>query len=144
MLRFLLLHFGHRIASQSGVGRVLDWKLGLRLLRERRVAPSTKLLSLGLGIGALVLLNALEFPAASALALLVPVLGFAGDLALEGVELLAVPFFVATLALPHLAPRELVEQVRATMHPQPVAATIPTHNGFDSGHLYDAPGATIR
>jgi len=144
MLRFLLLHFGHRIASESGVGRVLDWKLGLRLLRERRVAPSTKLLSLGLGIGALAALQVLELPIESALALLVPVLGLAGDLALEGVEIFAVPFFVATLALPHLAPRELVEEVRATMHPQPVAATIPTPSGLDSGHLYDAPSSTIR
>lgn len=144
MLRFLLLHFGRRIASESGVGRVLDWKLGLRLLRDRRISPATKLTSLGLGIAALAALQVLELPIEGALALLVPMLGLAGDLALEGVELLAVPFFVATLALPFLAPHEVVEEVRAEMHPQPVGATIPSANGLDSGHVYDAPGATIR
>ena len=144
MLRFLLLHLGHRLVGQSGAGRALDWKLGLRLLRDRRVAPATKLLTLGLGVGALALLQALEFPIESAIALLLPVLGLAADFALSGAEVLAIPFFVATLALPHLAPREVVEEVRAALHPQPVVAPIAPPQGFDSGHLYDSPNSPVR
>lgn len=145
MLRFLLVHLGHRFVSQSGVTRQLDWKLGLRLLRDRRVPSATKLLSFGLGIAALVALETLELPLQSALALLVPVLGLAADFALDGIELLAVPFFVATLALPFLSPRDVVEDVRARMNPQPVNAQVPSApSGLNSGHVYDAPHSTIR
>jgi hypothetical protein len=145
MLRFFLVHMGHRLVGQSGVARALDWKLGLRLLRDRRVPATTKLLSFGLGIGALIALEAFELPFETALALLVPVLGLAADFALDGIELLSVPFFVATLALPFLAPREVVDEVRSSMNPQPVSVTTPpsNRNGYDSGHVYDA-NATIR
>ncbi len=144
MLRLLLVHLGHRVLGQSGVGRALDWKLGLRLLRDRRVASATKMLSLGIGVGALIVLEALELPLQSALALLIPVLGLAADFALDGIELLAVPFFVATLALPFLAPRELVDEVRSGLNPQPAKVPVPNAKGFEAGHVYDAPNATVR
>ncbi len=144
MLRFLLVHLGHRFVSQSGVSRQLDWKLGLRLLRDRRVPSATKLASFGLGIVALVALETLELPLQSALALLVPVLGLAADFALDGIELLAVPFFVATLALPFLAPRDVVDEVRTGMNPQHVKVPISNPNAHGSGHVYDAPNASIR
>ncbi len=146
MLRLLLTHLGHRFLKQSVAGRVLDWKLGLRLLRDRRVPGSTKVLSMGLGLGALVVLEVLELPLQTALALLVPVLGLAADFALDGIELLAVPFFVSTLLLPFLAPREVVEQVRGQSEPQPVPVenNPPRADGFGSGRVYDAEKATIR
>ncbi len=144
MLRFLLVHLGHRVLGQSGVGRALDWKLGLRLLRDRRVASATKMSAFGIGLVALVALEVLEMPLQMALALLIPILGLAADFALDGIELLAVPFFVATLALPFLAPRELVDEVRSGMNPQPAKVPVPSSRGFESGHVYDAPNSTVR
>ncbi len=146
MLRLLLTHLGHHFLKQSGATRALDWKLGLRLLRDRRVPAKTKMLALGMGFGALLTLEVLELPLQTALALLVPVLGLAGDLALDGIELLSVPFFVATLVLPFLAPRDVVAALRAQGEPQP--ATVPNPqsrpNYAGSGHVYDAQNATIR
>lgn len=146
MLRLLLTHFGHHFLKQSGASRVLDWKLGLRLLRDRRVPAATKMLSFGLGLCALFAVEVLEFPLESALALLVPVLGLAADLAIDGIELLAVPFFVATLVLPFLAPRAVVAQLRGEAEPQPVPVPNqpPRSSGFGSGRVYDAGDATIR
>lgn len=150
MLRLLLVHFGHHALKQSGATRALDWKLGLRLLRDRRVSFLTKLLAIGIGIGALALLEVLELPLEAALALLVPILGLAADFALDGIELIAVPFFVATLLLPFLAPREVVAELRGESAPQAVPATTadfpsrPNSYNYNPGHVYDATGATIR
>ena len=128
--------------------RAFDWKLGLRLFRDGRVPAATKALAVGLGVGALALLQVMELPIESALALLVPVLGLAADAAIEGVEVLAVPFFVATLLLPHLAPLAVVEAMRVETGDSPQTAPIPgatpTPQNFGGGHVYDATGATIR
>ena len=146
MLRLLLTHLGHHYLKQSGATRVLDWKLGLRLLRDRRVPGLTKLLALGLGVGALVALEVFELPLEAALALLVPVLGLAADFAIDGIELLAVPFFVATLLLPFLAPREVVAQLRGEAEPQvaPIPNAGPRPSSYRNGNVYDATGATVR
>ncbi len=148
MLRYILTHLGHRVLKETGASRALDWKLGLRLFRDGRVPASTKALAVGLGVAALAVLQVMELPIESALALLVPVLGFAGDIAIEGVEILAVPFFAATLLLPFLAPREVVELARGEADGMPQTAPIPDaappRKGFFGGRIYDASGAVIR
>ena len=140
MLRLLLTHLGHHFLKQSGASRALDWKLGLRLMRDRRVSASTKALAVGLGIGAMAVLQVLELPVESALALLVPVLGFAGDLALDGIEAVAVPFLVSTLLLPFLAPAAVVAELRGETEPQPVPVpgTPPRSSGFATGHVSES------
>ncbi len=146
MLRLLMTHLGHHFLKNSSAARVLDWKLGLRLLRDRRVPVSAKFLSLVLGLCSLFVLEFFELPIESALALLVPVLGLAADFAIDGIELLAVPFFVATLVLPFLAPRDVVAQLRGESEPQTVPIPNPTAHtsGFGTGQVYEASGATVR
>lgn len=110
---------GRAVASsvQGASGGALDFKLGLRLLRDSRVPLKSKIGGLGLGLGAVFILEILELPLQTALMLL-PFVGIAADLALDGVELLAGPIIVASLVLPYLAPREIVEQIRAEGQPQ--------------------------
>jgi hypothetical protein len=60
--------------------------------------------------------------------LLLPVVGVVADFAIDGIEILAGPLLVATLALPYLAPRDLVEQIRAE----------------GDGHVYQACQSTSR
>lgn len=144
MLRFLLLHLGREFLQQSGATRLLDPKLGLRLLRDRRVPGSAKLCALALGLLSVFILEVLEIPLQTALALLLPVLGVALDFAVDGVEIVAVPMLVASLVLPFVAPRSLVEQVRRELHPQAEPTPAPTPRDFGVGHTYDANGTTIR
>ncbi|MBW3636532.1 MAG: hypothetical protein KY445_08725 [Armatimonadetes bacterium] len=111
---------GRAVASsvQGASGGALDFKLGLRLLRDGRVPFKSKIAGLGLGLGAVFILEILELPLQTALMLLLPFVGIAADLALDGVELLAGPIIVASLVLPYLAPRDIVEQIRAEGQPQ--------------------------
>lgn len=94
-------------------GNALDPKFGMKLLRDSRVPVKAKISAFALGLAALFVLEILELPIQTALWLLLPVVGAAADFAVDGVELLAGPLLIATLALPYLAPRELVEQLRA-------------------------------
>lgn len=94
-------------------GSGLDPKFGLKLLRDSRVPAKAKITAFALGLGAVFVLEILELPIQTALWLLLPFVGAAADFAIDGVELLAGPLLVATLTLPFLAPRDLVEQIRA-------------------------------
>jgi hypothetical protein len=99
--------------TQQMSGGKVDPKFGFRLLRDARVPVKTKMLALGLGLGAVFVLEILELPLQLALTLLLPLVGMAADFAIDGVELLAGPLLVASLTLPWLAPREIVEEIRA-------------------------------
>ncbi|PQV62493.1 hypothetical protein B1R32_1316 [Abditibacterium utsteinense] len=99
--------------AQKTLGNALDPKFGLKLLRDRRIPLKSKVAAFALGLGAVVVLEILELPLQTALALLLPFIGLAADFALDGVELLAGPLLFATLMLPYLAPRDIVEQIRA-------------------------------
>lgn len=94
-------------------GRSLDPKFGLKLLRDSRVPSKAKISAFALGLGAVFVLEILELPLQLALTFLLPFVGLAADFAIDGIELLAGPLLVATLTLPYLAPREIVEQIRA-------------------------------
>ncbi len=124
-----------RQAASNGVrqvaGNALDPKFGLKLLRDGRVPLKSKMAAFALGLGAVFVLEILELPLQTALMLLLPFVGLAADFALDGIEILAGPLLFATLTLPYLAPREIVEQIRAEADNQGrvyVAASAPAPN----------------
>jgi hypothetical protein len=92
---------------------MLDVKLGLALMRDHRVPWRAKLAALLLGVGITGLVEVLELPVEGLLSMLLPILGAAGDLALDGAELVAGPILLASLLLPFVAPREVVARIRA-------------------------------
>ena len=87
--------------------------LGYALLRDRRVSLRPKLVALGVGLAAVGLIELLQLPLESVLALLLPAVGAATDIAVDGVEAVVVPVLVATLLMPYLAPPSIVQQLRA-------------------------------
>lgn len=87
--------------------------LGYALLRDRRVPVRTKLIALGLGAAGIGVIELLQLPIEGLVAALLPFVGAAGDLALDGAEAVLGPVLIATLLLPYLAPPDLVRQIRA-------------------------------
>jgi hypothetical protein len=87
--------------------------LGYALLRDRRVSLRPKFMALGAGLVVLGAIQILQIPLESILAFVLPGVGAAGDVAVDGVEAVVVPVLVATLLMPHLAPRIIVEELRA-------------------------------
>ncbi|HYY30240.1 MAG TPA: hypothetical protein VE860_20020 [Chthoniobacterales bacterium] len=87
--------------------------LGYALLRDRRVSLRPKLAALGMGLAAAGLMELLQIPLESLFALVLPVVGIAGDVTLDGAEAVVLPVLVATLLMPYLAPPEIVQQLRA-------------------------------
>jgi hypothetical protein len=81
------------------------------------VAP--KLTALALGLILTLLLGALEIPWETLLAALVPFGGLAGDLVVDGLELVLGPPVIAALLLPRLVPRVLAEVLRRERGSQP-------------------------
>lgn len=114
--------------AQQASGGAIDPKFGFRLLRDSRVPIKTKMLALGLGLCAVFVLEILELPLQAVLMLLLPLVGLAADFAIDGVEMLAGPLLVASLTLPWLAPRDVVEEIRAEYE----------------GRVYQAVSANIR
>jgi hypothetical protein len=91
----------------------MNMTLGYALLRDRRVPVRTKLIALGIGAAGVGAIELLQLPVEGVFAALLPFIGAAGDLTLDGAEAIIGPLLIATLLLPHLAPAELVRQVRA-------------------------------
>ncbi|MBV8175160.1 MAG: hypothetical protein JO151_11445 [Verrucomicrobia bacterium] len=87
--------------------------LGYALLRDHRVSLRPKLVALCIGLAVAGLIELLQIPVESVLAFVLPVVGAAGDVALDGVEAVVLPVLVATLLMPHLAPPDIVQQLRA-------------------------------
>ena len=87
--------------------------LGYTLLRDRRVSIRAKLMALGIGAAVIGLIELLQLPMEGVLAALLPFLGAAGDLALDGAEAVIGPVLIASVVLPHLAPADVVAQIRA-------------------------------
>jgi hypothetical protein len=87
--------------------------LGYALLRDRRVPLRPKLAALGVGFVAAGLIEFLQIPLESVFALILPVVGATGDIAVDGAEAVIVPVLVATLLMPYLAPQSIVQQLRA-------------------------------
>jgi hypothetical protein len=91
----------------------MNMRLGYALLRDRRVPVRTKLIALGIGAASVGAIELLQLPVEGVVAALLPFIGAAGDLALDGAEAIVGPLLIATLILPHLAPAPIVQQVRA-------------------------------
>jgi hypothetical protein len=88
-------------------------KLGLALMRDSRIPILSKLLSLAAGAGIVAGLVALEVPVELLLGALLPMAALPLDLMVDGLETVVGPLVAATLLLPHFAPRETVDQIRA-------------------------------
>ncbi len=64
--------------------------------------------------------NVLELPVEALIAFLLPLVGFGFEIAWNGVETIIGSLLFAGLALPHLAPKTLVQQIRAERNPVPI------------------------
>ena len=118
MMSLFMRLFGSRVAhkamqNHSQNGGLLDVKFGFALLRDRRVPLLSKLLALGIGFALMYAIVALELPFETVLAALLPLFGIAFDFALDGMEMVAGPALLACLLLPHMAPKPIVQQIRA-------------------------------
>jgi hypothetical protein len=91
-------------------GTPLDAKLGFALLKDRRVPMRSKLAALALGGGITAALIALEVPFEMVLAALA--VGLIPDVMIDSLEGVLGPILFGCLILPHLAPAELVQQIR--------------------------------
>jgi hypothetical protein len=99
--------------AEMGAGsKVMNMPLGYALLRDRRVPIRTKLIALGIGAATVGTIELLQLPIEGVVAMLLPFVGAAGDLALDGAEAVIGPVVIATLLLPYLASPDLVRQVR--------------------------------
>ena len=97
-------------------GKLFDFKLGYTLLFDRRVPLLYKITAFGIGYASVAILGFLEFPVEEIIAL-VPFLGIVGDVAIDGLEAVYVPFLLACLMLPHLAPSTVVDVIRRERSP---------------------------
>ena len=114
---------GKYAAQYVGPNRAIDAKLGWALIRDRRVPLVKKVLALGLGTGATFALLAAELPLNALIGLLLPGIGFGIDAVVDSMEVVAGPILIASLLMPHLAPKTVVQQVRAERYGIPVENT---------------------
>jgi len=108
MVRAYLVLFGKRVQ----IDVAMNMPLGYALLRDRRVPIRTKLIALGIGAATVGTIELLQLPIEGVVAMLLPFIGAAGDLALDGAEAVIGPILIATLLLPYLASPDLVRQIR--------------------------------
>jgi hypothetical protein len=92
---------------------ILDVKFGFALMRDGRVPLRTKAAALLIGAAVTAIVESLELPIESILAVVLPFLGVAGDVAIDGVQALAGPIFISAALLPYLAPKDIVARLRA-------------------------------
>jgi len=90
----------------------LDFKLGIALMKDRRVSILAKLASLATGLTLTAILVAIEFPLETVIGALVPFLGLALDLTFDGLEFIFLPILVASLVIRWMAPKAIVESLR--------------------------------
>ena len=83
----------------------MDIQLGYALLRDRRVPIRPKLLALAIGAAIVGFTELLQIPLESLFAVILPIVGIAGDVVLDGVEAVFGPLLIATLLLPYLVAR---------------------------------------
>ena len=99
---------------------MLDVKFGFALMRDHRIPLRSKAAALVLGLAITALVELLELPVEGLLSMLLPILGIAGDVVIDGAELIAGPLLLAALLLPFLAPRDIITQIRAERATPPV------------------------
>ncbi len=92
---------------------LLDLKLGFALMRDGRVPMRSKLVAILMGLAVTGIVEFLELPVEGMLTMLLPILGVAGDVVIDGAELIAGPLLLANALLPFVAPRHVVDQIRS-------------------------------
>lgn len=102
----------HKAVANGAHNNPLDVKFGVALLRDRRVPVKSKLLAFGVGVGLLALLMVFELPIEAIVTFLAPLL-MPLDFVLDGAELVALPLLFMALSLAYVAPRAIVDQIRA-------------------------------
>jgi hypothetical protein len=107
-----------------GEGKKIDAKLGIALFRDKRVPVAAKMAGLALGFVLMTVLNALELPIEAVLAFLVPFFGLGLELMWNGAETVVGTLLFSAVALPFIAPKQIVQQIRAERAgPIPVTVT---------------------
>jgi hypothetical protein len=105
-----------------GEGKRIDAKLGIALFRDRRVPVPAKMAAIALGFVLMTVLNALQLPLDAVIAFLLPFVGLGVELMWNGAETLIGTLLFSALALPFVAPKGIVERIRAERAgPIPVA-----------------------
>lgn len=111
-----------------GEGKPLDLRLGITLFKDKRVPVAAKMAALMLGTATMMLWNLLELPVEALIALLLPFIGFAFEVAWNGAETLNGAILFSGFILPHVAPKELVARVRSeNAGPIPVPVEEPVY-----------------
>jgi hypothetical protein len=106
--------------SHGQVTHIANWhncdpvniQLGYALLRDQRVPIRPKLIALAMGGAVVGFIELLQIPLESLFAVILPVIGVAGDVILDGAEAVIGTVSVATLLL-YLAPSTIVQEIRA-------------------------------
>ena len=106
-----------------GEGKRLDLRLGMTLFRDKRVPATAKLGAMAIGLAAMMVWNILELPVEALIAFLLPLVGMGIEIAWNGAQTVIGSLLFASLALPYVAPKMLVQAIRAEQNPVPVPAT---------------------
>jgi hypothetical protein len=96
-----------------GEGKQVDAKLGIALFRDRRVPVPVKMAAIAVGVVLMTILNALELPLEAVIAFLLPFVGLGVGLIWNGAETVIGALLFSALALPFLAPKQIVQRIRA-------------------------------
>ena len=91
----------------------MDIRLGYALLRDHRVPAPPKMAALAIGDAIIGFIELLQIPIESVFALILPVIGVAGDVVFDGAEAVIGTVFIATLLMPYLTPATIVQEIRA-------------------------------
>lgn len=103
-------HLAGKHAQKAGF---LNLPLGFALLRDRRVPMGPKVRALAVGIAVTAICEMLEVPVEAIIAGLVPVLGLGIDIALDGLEFVALPLLIAAILMPKFAPERVRQEISA-------------------------------
>ena len=91
----------------------MNIQLGYALLRDPRVSMQLKMMALVIGAAVVGFIELLQIPLETVFAVILPVIGVAGDVVFDGAEAVIGTVFIATLLMPYLAPATIVQQIRA-------------------------------
>ena len=91
----------------------MNIQLGYLLLRDTRVSVQSKIIAMAIGAAVVGFIELLQIPLESVFALILPIIGIAGDVVFDGAEAVIGTVFIATLLMPYLTPAHIVQQIRA-------------------------------
>jgi len=105
-------------ARHTRQGGFFDVRFGFALMRDSRIPVGSKLLALGVGVAITAALVGFELPLEALLGIFAPLLGFAADVMIDGLEIVVLPLVFACLFVPHLVSRSTLEVVRLEGQPR--------------------------